>query len=205
MAARPQLDRQGGPDDGGDPGADAARERGLGGDFLQHICGSRVRRRTSFPFRPSLSSSSATVANHRDTCACTSQDELKQELAELEQEELDEKLMADHAPVHHPAGPSRVEDSACPYCVPLTSRMLIAATCRSSRATSGRGRRGGAAQGATSSTGYVVATGVPAHHPPRTFLPASISTIHHPPLWLPPASCSLSLIICVSTLSPRLS
>ncbi|KAI0723111.1 Snf7-domain-containing protein [Earliella scabrosa] len=37
-------------------------------------------------------------------------DELKQELAELEQEELDEKLMADHAPVHHPAGPSRVED-----------------------------------------------------------------------------------------------
>ena len=70
----------------------------------------------------------ATVANHRDTCARPSQDELKQELAELEQEELDEKLMADHAPVHHPAGPSRVEDSACPYCVPLTSRMLITTT-----------------------------------------------------------------------------
>ena len=33
------------------------------------------------------------------------QDDLKQELADLEQEELDERLAgADHVPVHHPAG-----------------------------------------------------------------------------------------------------
>ncbi|KAI9069241.1 Snf7-domain-containing protein [Trametes sanguinea] len=39
------------------------------------------------------------------------EDELKQELAELEQDELNDRLMgADHVPVHHPAGPSRIED-----------------------------------------------------------------------------------------------
>ena len=38
------------------------------------------------------------------------QDELKQELAELEQEELDAKLMQDHVPIHHPAGASRVQE-----------------------------------------------------------------------------------------------
>ncbi|KAI0722215.1 Snf7-domain-containing protein [Cerioporus squamosus] len=36
-------------------------------------------------------------------------DELKQELADLEQEELNDRLMADQVPIHHPAGPSRVE------------------------------------------------------------------------------------------------
>ncbi|CDO71383.1 hypothetical protein BN946_scf184908.g141 [Trametes cinnabarina] len=40
------------------------------------------------------------------------EDELKQELAELEQDELNDRLMADRVPVHHPAGPSRIEDSA---------------------------------------------------------------------------------------------
>ncbi|KAL7282269.1 hypothetical protein ACG7TL_003739 [Trametes sanguinea] len=39
------------------------------------------------------------------------EDELKQELADLEQDELNDRLMgADHVPVHHPAGPSRIED-----------------------------------------------------------------------------------------------
>ncbi|KAI0353472.1 Snf7-domain-containing protein [Trametes cingulata] len=38
------------------------------------------------------------------------EEELKQELAEFEQEELNDRLMADHVPVHHPAGPSRIED-----------------------------------------------------------------------------------------------
>jgi charged multivesicular body protein 4A/B len=39
-----------------------------------------------------------------------SQDELKAELGELEQEDLNERLLgADHVPVHAPAGPSRVE------------------------------------------------------------------------------------------------
>ncbi|KAI9507569.1 Snf7-domain-containing protein [Russula earlei] len=38
------------------------------------------------------------------------EDELKAELGELEQEELNERLLgADHVPVHAPAGPSRVE------------------------------------------------------------------------------------------------
>ena len=38
------------------------------------------------------------------------QDELKAELGELEQEDLNERLLgADHVPVHTPAGPSRVE------------------------------------------------------------------------------------------------
>ncbi|KAI0824736.1 Snf7 family [Trametes gibbosa] len=37
-------------------------------------------------------------------------DQLKQELAELEEEELNTRLMGDHVPVHHPAGPSRIED-----------------------------------------------------------------------------------------------
>ncbi|KAI0751567.1 Snf7-domain-containing protein [Daedaleopsis nitida] len=37
-------------------------------------------------------------------------DELKQELAELEQEELNDRLMADHVPMHHPGGVNRVED-----------------------------------------------------------------------------------------------
>ncbi|KAI0326679.1 Snf7-domain-containing protein [Cubamyces sp. BRFM 1775] len=39
------------------------------------------------------------------------EDELKQELADLEQDELNDKLMGDHVPVHHPAGPSRIEDN----------------------------------------------------------------------------------------------
>ncbi|RPD80668.1 Snf7-domain-containing protein [Lentinus tigrinus ALCF2SS1-7] len=38
------------------------------------------------------------------------EDELKQELADLEQEELNDRLMADQVPIHHPAGASRVED-----------------------------------------------------------------------------------------------
>jgi charged multivesicular body protein 4 len=38
------------------------------------------------------------------------QEELKAELGELEQEDLNERLLgADHVPVHTPAGPSRVE------------------------------------------------------------------------------------------------
>ena len=38
------------------------------------------------------------------------QDELRAELGELEQEDLNERLLsADHVPVHTPAGPSRVE------------------------------------------------------------------------------------------------
>jgi len=38
------------------------------------------------------------------------EDELKAELGELEQEDLNERLLgADHVPVHTPAGPSRVE------------------------------------------------------------------------------------------------
>jgi len=46
------------------------------------------------------------------------EDELKSELAELEQDELNERLMgADHVPVHQPAGPSRVEDSRQPIAV----------------------------------------------------------------------------------------
>jgi len=40
------------------------------------------------------------------------EDDLKAELAELEQDSLNERLMgADHVPIHNPAGPSRVEDS----------------------------------------------------------------------------------------------
>jgi charged multivesicular body protein 4 len=43
----------------------------------------------------------------------TLQDALKDELAELEQEVLDEKLAgASHVPVHTPAGPSRVAGSS---------------------------------------------------------------------------------------------
>ncbi|KAH9948352.1 Snf7-domain-containing protein [Amylocystis lapponica] len=43
------------------------------------------------------------------------EDELKNELAQLEQDELNERLMgADHVPVHQPAGPSRVEESRKP-------------------------------------------------------------------------------------------
>jgi charged multivesicular body protein 4A/B len=38
------------------------------------------------------------------------QDDLKAQLAELEQEDLNERLMnADHVPVHTPAGTSRVD------------------------------------------------------------------------------------------------
>ena len=43
------------------------------------------------------------------------QDELKSELAELEQEELNDRLMADSVPMHHPAGSSRVESGAFHY------------------------------------------------------------------------------------------
>jgi charged multivesicular body protein 4 len=40
------------------------------------------------------------------------EEELKAELEELEQDSLNERLMgADHVPIHHPAGPSRVEES----------------------------------------------------------------------------------------------
>ncbi|KAI0650256.1 Snf7-domain-containing protein [Trametes meyenii] len=38
------------------------------------------------------------------------EEELKEELANLEEEELNSRLMADSVPVHHPAGPSRIED-----------------------------------------------------------------------------------------------
>ncbi|KAI0701163.1 vacuolar-sorting protein SNF7 [Cytidiella melzeri] len=40
-------------------------------------------------------------------------EELKQELADLEQDELNERLAgAEHVPIHHPAGASRYEDKA---------------------------------------------------------------------------------------------
>ncbi|KAL1937737.1 hypothetical protein VTO73DRAFT_12890 [Trametes versicolor] len=39
------------------------------------------------------------------------EDSLQQELADLEQDELNDRLMGDHVPVHHPAGPSRIEDN----------------------------------------------------------------------------------------------
>ncbi|KAI0089157.1 vacuolar-sorting protein SNF7 [Irpex rosettiformis] len=40
-------------------------------------------------------------------------DELKRELADLEQDELNERLAgADHVPIHHPAGASRAEDKS---------------------------------------------------------------------------------------------
>lgn len=43
---------------------------------------------------------------------CVLQDELKAELAELEQEDLNERLMgADHVPVHQPAGATRISES----------------------------------------------------------------------------------------------
>jgi charged multivesicular body protein 4 len=46
------------------------------------------------------------------------EEELKAELAELEQDTLNERLMgADHVPIHHPAGPSRVEESRLPTAV----------------------------------------------------------------------------------------
>ena len=51
------------------------------------------------------------------------QEELKRELADLEQDELNERLAgADHVPVHHPAGPSRVQESAynCHVCGTVT-------------------------------------------------------------------------------------
>ncbi|KAI0677067.1 Snf7-domain-containing protein [Trametes maxima] len=38
------------------------------------------------------------------------EEELKEELANLEEEELNSRLMADSVPIHHPAGPSRIED-----------------------------------------------------------------------------------------------
>lgn len=42
-----------------------------------------------------------------------SQDELKNELEELEQAELNERLVgADHVPIYTPAGPSRVNGEA---------------------------------------------------------------------------------------------
>ena len=46
-----------------------------------------------------------------------SQDELKAELAGLEDEELDKRLMgADHVPVHQPGGPSKDEErTSNPY------------------------------------------------------------------------------------------
>ncbi|CAL1701062.1 unnamed protein product [Somion occarium] len=44
--------------------------------------------------------------------------ELKAELDELEQEELNERLVgAEHVPVHHPAGPSRVPETRRPVAV----------------------------------------------------------------------------------------
>jgi len=46
------------------------------------------------------------------------EDDLKAELAELEQDTLNERLMgADHVPIHQPAGPSRVEESRLPTAV----------------------------------------------------------------------------------------
>ena len=51
------------------------------------------------------------------------QDELKQELADLEQEELDSRLMADSVPVHHPGGPSRVESSTPHHVIARPSKL----------------------------------------------------------------------------------
>jgi len=48
---------------------------------------------------------------------CLNQDALKEELAELEQDELNERLMgADHVPIHNPAGTSRVEGKSSSCC-----------------------------------------------------------------------------------------
>jgi len=46
------------------------------------------------------------------------EEELKAELDELEQDELNERLMgADHVPIHAPAGSSRIEESRQPAAV----------------------------------------------------------------------------------------
>lgn len=107
-----------------------------------------------------------------------SQDELKAELAELEQEDLNERLMgADHVPVHQPAGASRVSESEFSAEVIRNRHLLtrlpdffsfvpinviLYSTCKNTRR-----RRGSGAQGASSCTGYVTTSTILAH--PRTF------------------------------------
>lgn len=88
------------------------------------------------------------------------QDALKEELAALEEDELNERLMgADHVPVHNPAGSSSLEEreschasyTCCQHMNPYYD---------SSGPRSGRRRRGCTAKGATSSFGHELRTPV---------------------------------------------
>lgn len=83
-----------------------------------------------------------------------SQDELKAELDDLEQDELNERLMgADHVPIHAPAGSSRVEECQPPF--PFIPRVVSDFLFIHSTAAGSSGRRrGSTAQGTASSPGH---------------------------------------------------
>ncbi|OBZ77139.1 Vacuolar-sorting protein SNF7, partial [Grifola frondosa] len=53
-----------------------------------------------------------TMGEITEQTTLANEDALKAELEDLEQEELNERLMGDHVPVHQPAGPSRVAEMA---------------------------------------------------------------------------------------------
>jgi charged multivesicular body protein 4 len=60
-----------------------------------------------------------------------SQDQLRDELAELEQVELNEQLMkADHVPVHIPPGASRVDEGESSFLYSFHILMIATATRR---------------------------------------------------------------------------
>ena len=85
------------------------------------------------------------------------QEELKAELAGLEDEELDKRLMgADHVPVHHPGGTTAVEERMCdppfsPFVVLISHRAIVCGCGR---------RRGSATQRTTGRSSDVTDTAV---------------------------------------------
>jgi hypothetical protein len=84
------------------------------------------------------------------------QDELKEELAELEQAELNERLMGDHVPVHTPPGARLPAQREMVLLVVASQAVIhIYFPLNSSATSGGGGRRGRTAQAASSRVGHV--------------------------------------------------
>lgn len=124
-----------------------------------------------FFFPPCIRLSTLAYRTHHAITTARTQDELRKELEEMEDDQLNERLReAEHVPIHQPAGATR--ESLSP---PARSLLRLLTTARLFRLYrivfcvrrdegGRRGRRDGAAQGATTSVGNVRCAGDAARH-----------------------------------------
>lgn len=112
-------------------------------------------------------------------------EDLKNELADLEQDELNERLAgADHVPIHHPGGASRVEE-----CELILSQRMIPwlIVLRHSTTASDRRRRGGAAQRTASGVGHVAS--------PRIAIPWFVQYVYFTRFQMLHYTCHISVLL----------